>query len=26
VQDHLGAIDYKIGLYEAKLETSGRVA
>ena len=26
VQDHLGAIDYKIGLYEARLEGSDRVA
>ena len=26
VQDHLGAIDYKIGLYEDRLERSGRVA
>ena len=26
VQDHLGAIDYKIGLYEARLETAHRVA
>jgi DNA-binding transcriptional MerR regulator len=26
VQDHLGAIDYKIGLYEARLEATHRVA
>ena len=26
VQDHLGAIDYKIGLYEARVETTERVA
>ena len=26
VQDHLGAIDYKIGLYEARLGGSDRVA
>src|SRR4051794_20004695 len=25
-QDHLGAIDYKIGLYEARLEATHRVA
>jgi DNA-binding transcriptional MerR regulator len=26
VQDHLGAIDYKIGLYEARLEATHQVA
>ena len=26
VQDHLGAIDYKIGLYEARLEATNHVA
>jgi DNA-binding transcriptional MerR regulator len=26
VQDHLGAIDYKIGLYEARIDKTDRVA